>query len=125
MKPLKCLMLTTFYPPYHLGGDALHVYNLSNELAKLRHEVHVIHSIDAYYLSRRIPHSGNYLNHEKVFLHPLESRLGVIAPLISEFVGLSHPLSRQALKVVEEIKPDVIHHHNITAFGNGVAKLYS
>jgi len=113
-------MLTTFYPPYYLGGDALHVYYLSNELAKLGHEVHVIHSIDAYYLNRRIAPSGNYPNHKRVFLHPLESKLGIAAPLLSGFVGLSYPLTSKALKLVAEIKPDVVHHHNIVGFGPSV-----
>lgn len=117
MRPLKFVMLTTFYPPYYLGGDALHVYYLSNELAKLGHEVHVIHSIDAYYLNRKKTSSGDYPNHERVSLHPLKSKLGIIAPLVCGFAGLSHPLASKALELVEEIQPDVVHHHNIVGFG--------
>ena len=113
-------MLTTFYPPYHLGGDALHVYYLSNELAKLGHEVHVIHSIDAYYLNRRKTPSGDYPNHGRVSLHPLKSKLGIIAPLVCGFAGLSHPLASKALELVREIQPDVVHHHNIVGFGPGI-----
>ena len=26
-------MVTTFYPPYHFGGEAMYIYRLSNELA--------------------------------------------------------------------------------------------
>lgn len=117
MNSLKFVMLTTFYPPYHLGGACLHVYDLSNELAKRGHEVHIIHSIDAYYLNRREPPKGNYPNHERVFLHPLKSKLGKAAPLICGFAGLSHPLTSKALELVKEIKPDVVHHHNIAGFG--------
>ena len=32
-------MVTTFYPPYHFGGDALYVYRLSNALARRGHHV--------------------------------------------------------------------------------------
>ncbi len=120
MKSLKFVMVTTFYPPYHLGGDALHVYYLSNELAKLGYEIHVIHSIDAYHLNRRMTPSGNYPNHERVVLHPLKSKLGIISPLICGFVGLSYPLASRALELIREINPDVIHHHNIVGFGPAI-----
>jgi len=120
METLKFLMTTTFYPPYHLGGDAMHVYYLSNELAKLGHEVHVIYSIDAYYLNRNKTPPGDYPHHNRVILHPLKSNLGVIAPLICGFVGLSWPLASKALEMVRKIKPDVVHHHNIVGFGPAI-----
>ena len=44
METAKILMVSTFYPPYHLGGDAIHVKYLADELSKAGHEVHVIHS---------------------------------------------------------------------------------
>ena len=31
---LSFCMVTTFYPPYHFGGEAMYVYHLSNELAR-------------------------------------------------------------------------------------------
>ena len=31
--------MTTFYPPYHFGGDALHAYRLTNALARRGHRV--------------------------------------------------------------------------------------
>src|SRR5215813_644896 len=42
-RPLRFCMITTFYPPYHYGGDALFVQQLSNELAARGHQVEVIH----------------------------------------------------------------------------------
>ena len=44
METMKILMVSTFYPPYHLGGDAVHVKYLADELTKAGHEVHIIHS---------------------------------------------------------------------------------
>ena len=41
-------MVTTFYPPYHFGGDAMYVYRLSNALARAGHHVTVVHNVDAY-----------------------------------------------------------------------------
>ncbi len=33
-RPLRFCMITTFYPPYSFGGDAVYVHRLSNELAR-------------------------------------------------------------------------------------------
>ena len=41
-------MVTTFYPPYSFGGDAVFVRRLSLELADRGHRVDVIHNVDAY-----------------------------------------------------------------------------
>lgn len=120
--PLKFVMVSTFYPPYHLGGDAMHVYYLSNELARLGHEVHVIYSIDAYYLNKTSPPSGAFANNKGVFLHPLKSNFGRLAPLVCGFLGTSYPLANQALGLIEKIKPDVIHYHNIAGFGPSILK---
>ena len=32
-RTLSFCMVTTFYPPYHFGGEAMYLYRLSNELA--------------------------------------------------------------------------------------------
>ena len=48
---LRFCMVTTFYPPYHFGGDGIFVYRLSELLASRGHKVDVIHSADAYHLS--------------------------------------------------------------------------
>ncbi len=49
-KPLRFCMVTTFYPPYHFGGDGVFVYRLTQALAERGHSVDVIHSVDAYRL---------------------------------------------------------------------------
>ena len=113
-------MVSTFYPPHYLGGASIHVYNLSNELAKRGHEVHVIYSIDAYLLNRKQKPKGDYPNHSNVILHPIETILGRATPIISGFLGLSYPLVSKALALIREIQPDVVHHHNISGFGPAV-----
>ncbi len=42
-RPLNFLHLTTFYPPFSFGGDALQVYRLSHALADSGHHVDLIH----------------------------------------------------------------------------------
>src|SRR5947209_7940112 len=49
-RPLKFCMVTTFYPPYHFGGDAIGVQRLARGLVRRGHEVTVIHDVDAYNL---------------------------------------------------------------------------
>ena len=38
---LSFCMITTFYPPYHFGGEAMYLYRLVNELARRGHRVTV------------------------------------------------------------------------------------
>ena len=49
MTKLRIAMLTTFFPPYSFGGDAIAVSRLATALAKSGHDVTVIHDIDAFY----------------------------------------------------------------------------
>jgi len=115
-------MTTTFYPPYHLGGDAIHVYHLSNELAKRGHEVHVIHLLDFYYFKRKEKPKDRYENHENVFIHSTKSPLGNLS-LVSAYVfGKSSYIDKSVEKVVKEVKPNVIHHHNISGFGPSILR---
>jgi len=45
---VRFCMVTTFYPPFHYGGDATFVRGLSRALVARGHEVEVVHCEDAY-----------------------------------------------------------------------------
>ena len=45
---LRIASLTTFYPPYNFGGDGIDVQRTAQMLARLGHQVTVIHDTDAY-----------------------------------------------------------------------------
>jgi glycogen synthase len=62
MKKLKFCMVTTFYPPYSFGGDAMYVYRLSTELAQRGHQVDVFHCKDAYALLQKNDVRSDILN---------------------------------------------------------------
>lgn len=115
--PLKFVMITTFYPPYHVGGDAIHVYNLSNELAKLGHEIHIIHNIDSFYWQRKQKSGVQYPNHENIKIYSIKSPIGKLSPVISYIFGSPFPMTGDIFKIIDKIKPDVLHHHNIAGFG--------
>jgi hypothetical protein len=85
---MKFCMVTTFYPPYHFGGDAIYVYNLSNELAKLGHQVDVIHCYDAYRAISGEPHA-EWPNHENVHVHTLRSPWKLLSPVLTHQTGRS------------------------------------
>jgi len=49
---MRFCMVTTYYPPYHFGGDAIYVRALSRALVSLGHQVEVMHCVDAYRLKK-------------------------------------------------------------------------
>jgi glycosyltransferase involved in cell wall biosynthesis len=116
MTKLKFLMTTTFYPPYHIGGDAVHVKYLADELARQGHEVHVMFSVDAYQIKRGKVSKPD-IEPAPVYLHPLQSPRGRLEPLLVYLLGKSGYFSKEFDQLVEEICPDVVHHHNISLLG--------
>ena len=120
METLKFLMTSTFYPPYHIGGDAVHVNYLAEELARRGHEVHVMFSMDAYRLKRKDRPQGEKVG--KVQLHPLVSPYGRLSPMKAYTFGNSKFILKQYRKLVEDKKPDIVHHHNISLLGHDILK---
>jgi glycosyltransferase involved in cell wall biosynthesis len=109
-------MITTFYPPYHFGGDGIFVHHLSNELARRGHEVEVIHSIDSYHLFVDGPGTEPLPQHPGVTVHGLHSRLGPISPLATQQTGLP-VFSGRAIRRILRRGFDVIHFHNVSLVG--------
>lgn len=107
-------MTSTFYPPYHLGGDATHVKYLAEELVKIGHEVHVFYSKDAYMIKRR--NLPKITESQGVFTNQFESRLN-FSPYFVYLFGNSPEIIRKFNLLVKEIRPDVVHHHNISLLG--------
>jgi len=122
VRPLSFLHISTFYPPYSFGGDAVYLYRLSNALASRGHHVEVVHCMDSYNLLR----SGDPPPPEPrvgVTVHSLRSRWRWVSPLLSQQTGLPL-LKRHALeRIVARRRFDVIHFHNISLFGPGVLRL--
>ena len=118
MESLSFLFTTTFFPPYHLGGDATHVYHLSCELAKRGHDVHVIHSLDSYHWQRsENPKTSGYTLPDNVTIYPIKSMIGRVEPVISYLSGVPFSIRKKFHHILNDIKPDVLHHHNIAGFG--------
>ena len=123
-------MVSTFYPPYNFGGDGMHIYRLSNELARRGHSVDVFHCEDAFLLLNKDKPTADFPNHPQVKVHGLKSRAGFLSPLLTQQTGV--PFFKNELKnALETNDYDVIHYHNmsligITALSYGSAiKLYT
>lgn len=117
METLTFLMTTTFYPPHHIGGDAVFVQYLAEELVKRGHEVHVMSGVDAYLLKKR-RRLKDYVQDSGVIVHRVKSPYGVMSPLSALIFGSSRYYTRRFSELVHKTKPDIVHHHNISGFGH-------
>jgi len=113
---LSICMVTTFFPPTSFGGDGMHVYRLSNELARRGHEVTVVHSPDAYRLFASEPAAGAFPTEPGVTVRPLTSRAGRVAPMATYLTGRPAFTAGALRKVLRE-GFDVIHFHNVSLVG--------
>ncbi|MGD0645043.1 MAG: glycosyltransferase [Candidatus Bathyarchaeia archaeon] len=119
METLRFVFTTTFYPPYHLGGDAVHVKYLAEELAKNGHEVHVFHSLDAFKLKKRVfPEEKEQSGVQR---HPLRTPFGV-SSYSAYLFGNSSLVTRRFKSLIDKVKPDIVHHHNISLLGYDILK---
>lgn len=120
METLKFLMVNSVYPPHGIGGDANHVQQLSAELAKKGHEVHVIYNIDAYNLLSKtcgLSSGETKTDFDNIFVHTLKSPYGMIDAFSTYSIGKSKYYHNQYIKILSDVLPDVVHLHDVTFLG--------
>ncbi|HVN28578.1 MAG TPA: glycosyltransferase [Candidatus Binataceae bacterium] len=122
-RPLKFLLLTTFYPPYSFGGDAVFIQRLARALADEGHHVEVIHCLDAYYALHPAEPEHAPEPYPNVQVHSLRSGYGILSPLLShQFATAS--LKRDRIRdIIRDSAPDVMHYHNVSLLGPEVLAL--
>ncbi len=107
--------VSTFYPPYHFGGDGVLTQSICEGLVRRGHEVTIVHSADAYEL-RGAPITATPVDPPGLRRITIRSPAGALASLVTQQTGrpgfLAGPL-RQAL--AESF--DVVHFHNISLIG--------
>jgi glycosyltransferase involved in cell wall biosynthesis len=119
---MRFCMVTTFYPPYHHGGDAVYVQALARALKRGGHDVEVVHCEDAFRLGGRVPPSLP-TEDDGIVVHRLHSAWGALSPLITQQTGRPG-LKREELEAILARDFDVIHFHNISLVGGpGVLSL--
>lgn len=114
---LKFLHLTTFYPPYSFGGDAMYIYRLAHALGDAGHQVDVIHCIDAYHLLHPTEPEIKFDDHPNVTRYGLRSGSGWLSPLLTQQTGQAYLKRGRIHKLLNSKQYDVIHYHNISLLG--------
>ncbi len=116
-RPMNFLHLTTFYPPYSFGGDAMYLYRLCHALGEAGHQVDVVHCIDSYHLLHRAQPEVAFADHRNVKVHGLRSGLGWLSPLLTQQTGRPWLKGRRLRQVLDSKPYDVVHYHNISLLG--------
>ena len=86
-RPLRFLHVTTFYPPFHFGGDAMGIERLVAALARRGHEVEVIHDADAWRILAKRPDPPPLELPPGVTVHRLECRAPRLSCLLTQQSG--------------------------------------
>jgi glycosyltransferase involved in cell wall biosynthesis len=113
---MRFCFLTTFFPPYHFGGDAIFVANLANLVAEAGHEVEVVHCVDSFELLKGSVQPSPVSVHPSVRVHALRSAAGMMSPLLTQLTGRPG-LKSKALASIIGNNFDVVHWHNLSLIG--------
>ena len=113
---MRFCFLTTFFPPYHFGGDAIFVANLANLLAAAGHGVEVVHCVDSFELLKGPVAPSPVALDPSVKVHALRSAAGMLSPLLTQLTGRPG-LKQKALTAILDGHFDVVHWHNLSLIG--------
>ena len=119
MSALRFCMLTTFYPPYAFGGDAIGIQRLSRALVRRGHQVTVVHDADAYNALRSTPEPKVPLEDvdEGVEVIRLKSGFGMLSPLLTQQLGRPVLNASRIREILERGRYDVVNFHNVSLIG--------
>ncbi len=94
----------------------MHIYRLSNALARRGHKVDVFHCEDAFLLLNKKQPAGEFPNHPRITINRFKSNKGLLSPLLTQQSG-GTIFKPQLKKALEENEYDVIHYHNMSLIG--------
>jgi glycosyltransferase involved in cell wall biosynthesis len=124
-RPLNFLHLTTFYPPYSFGGDAMYIYRLAHALGDAGHHVDVVHCVDSFHLQHPQPPRIRFEEHPNVIRHELRSPLKWISPLVTQQTARPWLKQKTIKAVLASRAYDVIHFHNMSLLGAHALRIQS
>ena len=114
---LRFCMLTTFYPPYSFGGDAIGIQRLSRALVRRGHQVTVVHDADAYNALHAGPEPTPVSDDEGVTVIGLKSGVGLLSPLLTQQLGRPTLTRGRISSIIADGQFDVVNFHNVSLIG--------
>ena len=122
---MKFVMTTSCYSPVERVADEKHIQNLADELIKKGHEVHIFYSWNA----NRFKKYAIELDSTEIrkdangsILHPVVSPAGLFDPYLGYVLGTSPFVEHSFNNLIQDVKPDVVHHHNIFFLGHTILR---
>ena len=116
-RPLNFVHLTTFYPPYSFGGDAMYIYRLAHALGDMGHRVDVVHCVDSYKMLHPAVPQIDFAEHPRVTRHELRSAAGRLSPLLTQQTGRPLLKRRKIQSLLDSRRYDVVQFHNTSLLG--------
>ncbi|MDH5515617.1 MAG: glycosyltransferase family 4 protein [Gammaproteobacteria bacterium] len=117
MSGLRFCMLTTFYPPFSFGGDAIGIQRFSRALVRRGHSVTVIVDTDAYNVLSPTPDPALPPVTDGVEVIPLGSDYRKLSILLTQQLGRPVMQGSRIRRLLEEGNYDVIVYNNISLVG--------
>ncbi|MGD9799999.1 MAG: glycosyltransferase family 4 protein [Parvularculaceae bacterium] len=117
MDPLKLAFFTTFYPPYHFGGDAIGIERLVKALARRDCDVTVVHNVDAFRVLKGPEPAAPAPSEDNIRVVRLESGSPFLSTLLTHQLGRPALHERAIGRTLEETAFDVIWHNNASLVG--------
>ena len=116
MAGLKIAMLTTFYPPYSFGGDAVGIQRLARALVRRGHDVTVIHDEDSYLtLGGKVADTPPTDDDPKRI--GLRSKSGLVSNLLTQQLGRPVVHGARIREILEDGGYDIVWHNNNSLVG--------
>ncbi len=120
MSGLRFCMLTTFYPPYSFGGDAIGIQRFARALVRRGHSVTVILDADAYNVLSHGPEPELPPADDGVEVIPLRSRTPRLSILLTQQTGRPVLQGKAIRQLLEQGNYDVIVYNNVSLVGGPV-----
>ena len=117
METLRFLMVTTHYPPDAIGGDAIFVKYLSEELTRRGHEVHVFCNPSVHRILRgRTATVERHQEEGRPTIHRFSNTVVPFQLMTAYSLGASKGPRKRLAEIEKEVRPDVVHWHNAKGF---------
>jgi glycosyltransferase involved in cell wall biosynthesis len=117
MSGLRFCMLTTFYPPYSFGGDAIGIQRFSRGLVRQGHSVTVIVDVDAYRVLSHGQEPELPTPTDGVEVIPLRSNLSKLSILLTQQLGRPVVQGKTIQRLLDDGDYDVIVYNNLSLVG--------